>query len=191
MRKEFFFTHMPKVAVKEEERNERVKEQQDLHKAGLSFASRLAISHYLEEGLEGFDLEERLRFFSTLHEIGFSLRENELSFSPVTVTELEDLLKETFSLENIYKLDECYLEGLLRGENILEKEFELKGETYTLNELLTLFTIHAKGISIGDTPNLMLLLAAKKALLGSFLAEENLFSLRYGEKEIYDISRLY
>lgn len=192
MNKETFLSLLPTEWIKEEDVKSRIQEQTELIEAGKKFASQFSINRYLDKPLTTFTFEEKLQLFSNLHQKGFVYDENALYFTSVDIENFKKLLKEKFQLEDIYTFDQYYVEQLLQGNDIAEEEIAVDGdETIRLHELFQQFVFTtAFGMNPGDTPNVMLMLVVKKALLGAYLGESNIASLQEGKREIYDISIL-
>jgi hypothetical protein len=184
------FSLMPKRVVPDDDVNKTIEEQKGLIKAGKSFVSQLSINRYLNKKLADFDIDERLSLFSDLTSADFVINENELYFSDLDIETFAAILEEEFNLDNMYELDNVYIENLLNGRDITMKEIDIYGENIKFADVLVRFVFHTSGMSMGDTPNLMLMLTVKKALLGSYLAEKNVEYLLNGQKEIYNIQIL-
>lgn len=184
------FQLMPTEVVKEDDVSKKVEEQKGLIEAGKSFVSHLSINRFLYKKLADFDIEERLSLFTELAHVDFIINENQLNWSDVDIESFAVILEEEFNLEDMYELDNVYIENLLNGRDITEKEIDIYDEKVSFKDILVKFVFHTGGMSMGDTPNLMMMLTAKKALLGSYLAEKNVESLLNGQREIYDISIL-
>jgi len=184
---------MPKQVVTEEDLNKKIEEQREIIENGKAFVSRLSMNRFLYKPLADFDIDERLNLFSKLCEYDFVYNENGLYFSDLDIGTFCCVLEESFNLDNesMYTLDNLYIENLLKGKDITEEVLTLwEGKTMSFKDILAEFVFSTGGMSMGDTPNMMLMLTVKKALLGTFLAERNVESLQNGEKEIYDISIL-
>lgn len=191
---EKFFVLMPTESVQEEEVNQKVEEQKGFFKMATDFVSGLSINRFLYKKLTEFDLVERLNFFEMLRIDGFIFKENELFFSDLDIEAFCCILEEKFKLddENFYQLDNLYIENLLQGKDITNDTIHLWEEVYMdFDEILGQFVFSTDGMSMGDTPPLMKMLIAKKALLASYLAEKNIESLQEGKREIYQISSLF
>jgi hypothetical protein len=193
MNKEKLFSLMPTEVVKEDDVNKKIEEQREIIKAGKSFVSQLSINRYLYKKLVHFDVDERLNLFSVLCDYNFVYSENGLCFSDLDIGTFACVLEEFFNLEHekMYELDNLYIENLLKGKDITKEVLTLwEDKTMSFEEILGEFVFHTGGMSIGDTPNLMLMLIVKKALLGSYLSERNVESLLNNQREIYNISIL-
>lgn len=190
MNKEELFSLMPTKVIKEKEVTKTIEEQKAIIKSGKSFVSQLSINRYLHTHLTEFDLDERLNFFSELMDVDFVYKENELFFQGIDMDSFIAILEEKFDLEDIYSLDNLFIENTLNGEDITEIEVEIYEKNVGFSKVLETIVFSTGGMSPGDTPNLMLMLIVKKALLGTYLAETNVKSLLKGQREIYDISIL-
>lgn len=192
MNKEQLFSLMPTEMIKEEERNQKIEEQRELVKAGNAFVSQLSINRFLSKKLVDFDIDERLNLFSDLTYADFVYNENQLYFHDLDTESFAYILEENFNLdfEDMYELDNVYIENLLNGKDITKENIHVIDENMNFEDILTKFVFSTGGMSMGDTPNLMLMLVVKKALLGSYLAEKNVESLESGQTEIYNISVL-
>lgn len=190
MNKDKFFSLLSKEIVKEEDVKERIEKEQALINAGRSFASQLSINRFLAKKLVDFDIEERLNLFSKLVDVDFIYNENPLYWNQMDTDELSYILKEKFELDNMYELDDLYIENILEGKEIIYTELKVDDEEMTLAEILEMFVFYTHGMTPGDTPNLRLMLVVKKALIGSYLSEKNVEALLNGEREIYDIKIL-
>lgn len=191
MNKEKLFSLMPIVSVKEEEVNKEIEQQKAIIEAGNNFVSQLSINRYLSKKIADYDIDERLDLFSNLMLADFIIHENPLYFYDLDIGNFAALLEEEFDLENMYGLDNLYIENLLKGQDITKKEINLFDDEKTVFEdVLDKFVFFRTEMTMGDTPPLMLMLVVKKALLGSYLAERNVESLLKGQKIIYDISIL-
>src|SRR5699024_4110531 len=102
----------------------------------------------------------------------------------------EFILEDNLGLGDMHKLDRFYIERLLQGEDIVNEVMEYNDENFDFTEVLKRLVFYTSGMNTGDTPNLMLMLIVKKALLEYYLAEKNIKTLKEGKKEIYDISIL-
>lgn len=172
--------------------NKRLEEQRGLVKAGKSFVSHLSINRFLRNKLADFDIEERLDLFKVLKSTNFVINENGLYCNEITIQSLASIVEEKFNLESMYEVDNLYIENLLNGRGditieVINHHFD---ESVSFADILQRFVFHTRGMCVEDTPNLMVMLTAKKALLGSYLAEINVQSLLNGQREIYDISTL-
>lgn len=190
MDKDKLFSLMPTEIVVEDDVVKKIEEQRNLIKAGNSFVSQLSINRFLHKKLVEFDVDEMLSLFSDLTYADFVINENRLYFNELDIESFAAILEEEFNLDNMYELDNVYIENLLNGKDITKKEIDVYGETISFKDVLVRFVFHTSGMSMGDTPHLVLMLTAKKALLGSYLAEKNLDALSNGQKEIYNISVL-
>lgn len=193
MDKEKLLSLMPKEVVTVDDVNNKIEEQRAIIKAGQSFVSQLSINRFLYKKLVDFDVDERLNFFSVLCDYDFVYNENGLIFSDLDIGTFACVLEEFFNLddENMYDLDNVYIENLLKGKDITKEVLTLwEDKTMSFEDILGEFVFHTGGMSIGDTPNLMRMLIVKKALIGTYLAEKNVESLLNGQKEIYNVSIL-
>lgn len=190
MNKEKLFSLMPTESVKEVDVNKKMEEQREIIKAGKSFVSQLSINRFLYKKLADFDIDEIIDLFDDLRHADFVINENGLYFYDLDIGSFAAILEEKFSLENMYELDNVYIENLLNGRDITKEDIDICGENMYFADVLVKFVFHSSRMSMGDTPNLILMLTVKKALLGSYLAEKNVESLVNGQKEIYDISIL-
>lgn len=191
MNQEQLFELMPKVVVNEAEVNEKIEENKELIEAGNRFVSPFSINRFLYRKLTDLTNDQKLNFFDHLSDYDCVIDENELYFHQIDIEHFADLLQEHFGLENMYELDNLYISRLLKGEDIAKKVMEINGEKVEFEQILAQFVFTTGGMTMGDTPNLIMMLVAKKALLGTFLAEKNVKKLLNGEKEIYDISVLF
>lgn len=190
MNKEELFSLMPKVVIKENEVTKTIEEQKAIINSGIAFVSELSINRFIPEKLADLDLDERLTLFSELLDVDFVYKENELSFQGVDMDSFIAILVEKFGLEDIYELDNLYIENILNGNDITKEKVVIYEKDVSLAKVLETIVFSTAGMSAGDTPNLMLMLIVKKALLGTYLAERNVKSLLKGQMEIYDISIL-
>lgn len=190
MNKEKLFSLMPTEVVKEDDVNKKIEEQRGLIKAGKSYVSQLSINRFLPKKLADFDLDEILSLFSDLTYNDFVINENELHFYQIDIESFSCILEEKFNLEDMYEIDNVYIENLLNGKDITKEEINLFDENMSFAEVLERFVFHTSRMSAGDTPNIMRMLVAKKALLGAFFAEKNVESLLNGQREIHDITIL-
>lgn len=181
---------MSTEVIREEEVNKKLEEQRDIMKAGKTFVSQLSINRFMYTNLADFDIEKMLSLFSELTYDDFIIRENELHFSEIDIESFAVILEETFNLEDMYELDNFYIENRLNGRDITKEDIDIYGEVISFADILVKFVFHTSGMSMGDTPNLMLMLTAKKSLLGSYLAERNVESLLSGKREIYSLDNL-
>jgi hypothetical protein len=190
MNKDMLISLMPKVVV--EDVNNAIEEQRGIVEAGKSFVSQLSINRYLYTKLADYDIDERLNLFDELRKYDLHIYENELwFFSELDTESFAFILEENFNLDDMYKLDNFYIENILKGIDITEKEVHLWEDKYmSFSDVLGKFVFKTGGMFMGDTPPLMMMLTAKKALLGTYLAEKNVESLLNGQKEIYDITIL-
>lgn len=194
MNTETFISFMPIEVVKEEEVNKKIEEQKQLSQNGKAFVSRLSINRYLYKNLADFDINERVNLFSVLSEFAFFYNENGLYFGDLDIDTFCCVLEENFNLanENMYELDQLYVENLLKGKDLTEEVITIyEGKSLSFKEMLEQFVFSTSGMPVGDTPNLMLMLVVKKALLGSYFAEKNAEALAEGKREIYKISSLF
>ena len=90
-----------------------------------NFINSLSINRYLNNYLKSLDLEECLDLFNTLRSQCFLIDENNLYFDCIDFETVEYYLQKLFSIESFYDFSKVYIECLLQGENILEKEFTL------------------------------------------------------------------
>ncbi|PGT83246.1 hypothetical protein [Bacillus sp. AFS040349] len=187
MNKEMFFSLVPKEVIKEEDTDKRINEQRKIIENGKSFVSQLSINQCVYKNLVDFDIDERLNLFDNLRS-SLIINEHGMYFYDLDTESFGFILEETFNLENMYELDNLYIENLLNGRDITKEEiFLYEGRTMIFKDILEQF-VFSSGMPSGN--DLMLMLTVKKALLGSFLAEKNIESLLKGQKEIYDISIL-
>lgn len=195
MNKDKFISMMPTVLINEEDVTKTITEQSDIAKAGKAFASRLSINRYLNVKLTDLDIEDKLNLFAKLNKTNFDIVENELYFYGADIDSLTYLVEESFDVENLYQLDNYFLEQLLTGNDITEKIVNIEGndeeeDNQSFGELLQRFIFRSHGMPTGDSPTLRMLLVVKNALIGSYLAEKNIDSLLEGKREIHDISVL-
>lgn len=194
MKKEELFELMPTKVVKENEVNEEITEQHVISKNGKSFVSALSINRYLDTKLVDFNIEERLNLFSNLSDIDFTYYENDLHFNGIDTESFIYLLDEEFKLTDEYELDNFYIRNLLKGKDITDDKVKVYEEHGTINvrfgNVLETLIFSTGGMHLGDAPTIGLMLTVKKALLGAYLAEENIKSLQSGKREIYNISIL-
>lgn len=190
MKKEIFFNAMPTQVINAEDVSTELEKQKGLVEAGNSFVSQLSINRYLYKKLTEFDLTERLELFSELMNADFVITENELFFSDIDTDSFAAILEEQFKLDSMYELDNLYIERLLAGQDISSEEVEIFGEKMRFADMLQTLVFQTGGMSMGDTPTVSMMLVVKKALLGAYLAEQNVNSLSEGKNEIYDISVL-
>lgn len=190
MTKEELFSLMPKVVIKENAVTKTIEEQKAIIKSGNSFVSQLSINRYLHTQLADLDWDERLNLFSELLDVDFVYNENELFYQGVDMDSFIAILEEKFDLTEIYELDNLYIENILNGDDITEEKVEIYEKDVSLAAVLETIVFSTAGMSVGDTPNLMLMLIVKKALLGTFIAEQNINSLLKGHREIYDVTIL-
>lgn len=190
MNKDKLFSMMPKEIIEKSEVNEKIEEQRNLVKAGKNFVSQFSINRFLHKKLADFDVNEILHLFSKLNEFDFVINENELFFYGLDIDSFACILEETFNLKDMYELDNFYIESLLRGKDISKEAVLIDNENVTFDEIFEKFVFQSFAMTAMDAANLNLILVAKKALLGSFLAEKNVESLLKGQKEIYNISVL-
>lgn len=186
-----FFSLLPTVTITNEERNKKIEEQENLVKAGKSFAERLSINRFLHKKLTDFTLEERLNLYTTLSNYDFVYTENPLSFLGFDIDSLAAILEEHCQVNGVYAFDVHYIENLLRGKDLLNISFEMDEEEWSIQEVLEQFVFQTSGMSMGDTPNLVLMLIVKKALLGSYVATKNVETLQAGQNQLYDVSVLF
>lgn len=191
MKKEELYALMPTVVIEEAEVEERIEQERKTIEAGESFISRLSINRYLYKPLITLEVEQSLELFNTLVEVDFVLVENELYWNQLDIESLAAILEEKFQIEDLYELDQVYLTHLVNGRDITEETIEIEGEEVSISALLRTFVFQTGGMSFGDTPNVMLMLVVKKALLGIHLAQLNVQSLLNKERTIYDISILH
>ena len=189
MNKETLFSLMPIEVIKEEDVDKKIKEQRKFVTSGKTFATKLSINRFLYKKLADFDIDEILNLFSKLSSADFVINENDLFFD-LDIGTFAAILEEEFHLDNMYELDNLYLENLLNGRDITKEEINVFGENMSFADVLVRFVFQTSGMSLADTPKLTTMLTAKKALLGSYLAVKNIESLLNGQKEIYDISVL-
>lgn len=190
MNAEKLISLMPTEIIQETDVTNKIEEQKGLIHAGKKFVSSLSINRFLYKKLADFDLDERLSFFADLTMADFVINENQLYFYDIDIESFAVILEEKFNITDMYELDNVYVENLLNGTDITEEEIEFNGENISFADILLRFVFHTRGMDMVDTPNLMLMLTVKKALLGSYLAEKNVNTLLSGEREIYDISVL-
>lgn len=190
LKKERFFSLMPTEVLKEEDVKNRIEEEEKLIRAGKSFASQLSINRFLHKKLIDFDIDERLNLFLELVDVDFVYTENELHFDQIDIDSFANILEEKFNLGDMYELGNLYIENLLNGKDLLNEDVNINDEDMSFSEVLEKIVFYTGGMTIGDTPNLMLMLVVKKALIGSYLAEKNVESLLQGERTIYNISIL-
>lgn len=190
MNKEKLFSLMPKEMVKKDEVIDKILEQKGIVEAGNRYASSMSINRYLHKKLSDFDIHERLDLFLELTFADFIINENQLYFNDLDIEGFSVIVKEAFELDSMYELDNFYIERLLNGQDIMQTEVEPFDEKVRFDEVLNRFVFQTSGMPMGDTPTLMTMLVVKKALLGSYLAEQNIETLLKGHKEIYDISIL-
>ncbi|MCZ1268438.1 MULTISPECIES: hypothetical protein [Paenibacillus] len=190
MDKEMLFSLIPREVIKEDEIVKTIEEQRRLIKAARSFVSKLSVNRFLYKKLANFDFEEMLSLFSDLTHADFVIQENELYLSEIDIDSFAVILEEEFNLESMYELDNIYIENLLNGTDITKNEINLIDETRLFQDILVKFTFYRSGMSMLDTPNLSVMLTAKKALLSFYLAEKNVEYLLNGQKTIYNISIL-
>ena len=190
MNKEKLFSLVPTVQIDEKDVAAKIEEQKGLVQAGQAFASQLSINRHMFVNLPDFDIEERVDLFKELNKHAFDIGCNELYLYEITTDTLSALLKEKYGIEDIYQLDNVYIENLLNGRNIVEDVVEIDGEQMRLGDVLRQFVFQTSFMNIGDKPPVMLMLTVKKALLGSYMAGLNVESLQTGQKEMYDVSVL-
>lgn len=191
MIKEKLYSLVPTEVVKEEEVNEKIEAQKELVETGKKFVSQLSINRYMYTKLADFNFSQRLNFFSELMDADFHIYENGLYFSSIDAETLAAILEEKYSLEDMYELDNFYIESLLNGKDIAKDSVDVYGDQMSLQDVFQQLVFSSGGMPMGDTPNLMMMLVVKKALLGSALAEQNIETLTSGKREIYDISSLF
>ena len=190
MNKETFLSLMPTKTVNDEKAE--MESQEELVQNGHAFISQLSMNRYLSPELEDYTIDERLRLFSILHTAGFSYEKNPLTFSAMGTEKFRALLNDVLGLADIYDLDNHYIENLLKGIDILKTDItDDDGDTTEFSDTLSQFVFQCGGMTMGDAGSLNLMLALKKALLGTYLAKVNLASLEEGHHEIYDISVLF
>lgn len=189
MNKNQLFSLMPKEVVKEEDVNKRIDEQQGIIEAGKKYISQLSINRYLSKKLADFDIDEIIDLFDDIRHAGFIINENQL-YLDLDIESFAAILEEEFKLDNMYELDNVYIENLLNGRDLTKEVVELIDEKMSFADVLSRFVFQSMGMSMGDTPPLMMMLVVKKALLGTYFAEKNVESLSNGKREIYDISIL-
>lgn len=193
MNKDKLLSLMPKAVVNEEDVNNKIEEQKGIIDAGNKYVSHLSINRYLYKKLVDFDIEERINFFELLVDQGFVYNENGLFFGDLDIGTFCCVLEEFFNLddEKYYQLDNIYIENLLKGKDITKEVLTLwEGKTMSFGDILKEFVFQSGGMSMGDTPPLPKMLEAKKALLGTYFANENVELLSNGKREIYDNSIL-
>ena len=192
MNQEKLFSLMPTEIIKKEDMDKKMEEQKEIIKAGKSYVSLLSMNRFLNKRLSDFDIEERLNLFSDLTYADFVYDENALYSYEIDMDSFAYLLEERFNLDagDMYELDNVYIENLLNGKDITKETVNMNDENMSFQAVLERFVFKTSGMSMGDTPNLMKMLAVKKALLGSYFAEKNVESLQNGQTEIYDISVL-
>ena len=117
-----------------------------------NFINSLSINRYLNNDLKSLYLEECLDLFNTLRSQCFLIDENNLYFDCIDFETVEYYLQKLFSIESFYDFSKVYIECLLQGENILEKEFTLfhSDEKMTVGQLLQPFVIVGNGMTLGD-----------------------------------------
>jgi hypothetical protein len=190
MNKDKLFSLMPTEVITEDDVNNRIEKQRGIIKAGKSFVSQLSINRFLHKKLAEFDIGEIINLFSDLTCADFVINENSLYLSEIDIDSFAAILEEKFNLENMYEIDNFYIENLLNGRDITKEDININGENISFADVLLRFAFHTSRMSMGDTPNLVLMLTVKRALLGSYLAEKNVECLLNGQREIYDISIL-
>lgn len=186
---ETLFSLMPIEVTKEEDVDKKIEEQRKIAASGKAFASKLSINRFLYKKMADFDIDEILNLFSELASADFVINENDLFFD-LDIGAFAAILEEEFDLDNMYELDNLYIENLLKGRDITKEEITIYEGNINFSDVLVRFVFQTGGMSLGDTPKLITMLTAKKALLGSYLAVKNIESLLNGQKEIYDISIL-
>lgn len=187
MNQEKFFSLVPKEMVIEEDINKKIEEQREIIENGKSFVSNLSINLIVRKNLADLDIDERLNLFDNLRS-SLIINEHGMFFYDLDIESFGFILEEKFNLDNMYELDNLYIENLLNGRDITKEEvFLYEGRTMIFKDILEQF-VFSSGMPSGE--DLLLLLSVKKALLGTFLAEKNVESLLNGQKEIYDISIL-
>ncbi|EMC2423241.1 PcfO [Enterococcus faecalis] len=132
-----------------------------------NFINSLSINRYLNNDLKSLDLEECLDLFNTLRSQCFLIDENNLYFDCIDFETVEYYLQKLFSIESFYDFSKVYIECLLQGENILEKEFTLfhSDEKMTVGQLLQPFVIVGNGMTLGDCLPFLTALEAQKTLI--------------------------
>ncbi|MGF7535177.1 hypothetical protein AAGG74_16105 [Bacillus mexicanus] len=188
MNKEKLFSLMPKEVVKEEV-SKKIEEQRGIVSAGKRYVSHLSINRYLSKQLSDFDIEEIIDLFDVIRCAGFIINENQFNFD-LDIESFAAILEYDFNLDDMYELDNVYIENLLNGRDITKEVIKVNDEKMSFADVLLRFVFQSMGVFMGDTPPLMRMLVVKKALLGTYLAEKNVESLLKGEREIYDISIL-
>lgn len=191
MNQETLFSLISKEVVNESEVNEKIEEHKEIVELGKKFVSPFSINRFLHTNLTDLTFEQRLNLFNHLCQYDCVIVENELYFNQIDIDNFADLLKEHFGLDDMYELDNYYITRLLEGEDITEKVMTVYEEEVVFEEILAQFVFRTWGMTVGDTPSLVRMFVAKKALLGSYLAEKNVEMLQNGEREIYDISVLF
>jgi hypothetical protein len=190
MDKDKLFSLLPTEVISEEDVTKRIEEQLGIIKAGIRFVSQLSINRYLNKKLADFDIDEILDLFEDLTHSDFIINENKLHFSEIDIESFAMILEENFNLESMYDLDNFYIENLLNGIDITNKDVTFIDEKIKFADVLVSFVFQSSRMSMGDAPILSMMLTVKKALLGSYLAEQNVQNLLSGQKEIYDVSIL-
>lgn len=189
MNEEKFLDLIPKVVINVEDVQKEVEAQGKIVKNGENFISHLTINHFLDKKLTDFDIEERLELFEELRVRGHLIYENGLYFNGLDIANFDAALTFDFEIYNMYNLDNAYIERLLKGEDITKQVVNVYGEDMPFAEILNMFVI--KSGHPGDSATLLTMFTVKKALLGTYLAEQNIISLMKGNREIYDVSVLF
>lgn len=190
LNKETLFSLMPTEIVEESNVIAKIEEQRKIIQSGKSFVSQLSINRFLHKKLADFEIEEILQLFWKLNDTYFAISENEFYFNGIDIDSFAFILEETFNLKDMYELDNFYIKNLLEGKDITSEVVDVYEEEQSFKDVLGQLVFQYFGMSSGDTPNLMLMLVVKKALLGAYLAERNVESLLNNQREIYDISIL-
>jgi len=189
MNKDQLFSLMTKEVVKEKDVIKKIEDQNKIIEAGKRYVSQLSINRYLSKKLADFEIDEIIDLFDDIRYAGFIINENQL-YLDLDIESFAAILEEEFNLDNMYELDNVYIENLLNGRDITKEVVELIDEKMSFADVLSRFVFQSMGMSMGDTPPLMIMLVVKKALLRTYFAEKNVESLINGEREMYDISVL-
>lgn len=190
MNKDKLLSLMPTEIITEDDVNIRIEEQRGIIKEGKLFVSHLSINRFFRKKLVDFDIDETINLFSDLTLADFVINENALNLSELDIDSFSAILEEKFNLEDMYEIDNLYIENLLNGRDITKEDINFNGENISFADVLVRFVFYTSRMSEGDTPTLVLMLTLKKALLVSYLAEKNVEYLLNGKKEIYDVSIL-
>mgnify|MGYP000933137263 CR=1 FL=1 len=193
MRLKELMTSLPTKIIEEQEVDNQIEKFSKIYNNGESFVSMLSINRFLPKPLVDFSIEERLSMFKVLKSFGFRIELNGLyrSLGEEIEKDISHIVTESFNMNDMNTLDYHYMKDLLKGNDIMFEKITGVDGYDSVQDIFNMFVLSDGTMGVGDTPTLTTMLVVKKALLGTYVASENLGILKSGKREIYDVSVLF